>query len=108
MGTEGSGGDACFKASSPCFKNVVHAHMLSRQGETQVLVQARCLTPSVRPHLGDAGFLQLLLQLSPALVVGPSGQPLPDVCHQEHPEELCGFSHRRAAWSGKNQELLHL
>lgn len=52
MGTEGSGGDASFKAFSPCFKNVVHAHMLSRQGETQVLVQAGRLTQRVQPHLG--------------------------------------------------------
>lgn len=48
MGTEASGGDASFKAFSPCFKNVVHAHMLSRQGETQVLVQTG-LTPCVQP-----------------------------------------------------------
>lgn len=56
MGTEGSGGDDIFKAFSPYFKhplghsNAVHAHMLSRQRETEVLVQTGHLTSRVRPH----------------------------------------------------------
>lgn len=92
MGTEGSGGDASFKAFSACFKNVVHAHKVSRQGEAQVLAQTGCLTPCVQ--LGEAGFLQMPLQLSLGLVVVTSGQSLPGICHQEHPEEHCGFSQK--------------
>lgn len=82
------------KHFSPCFKNVVRAHKLSRQGEAQVLAQTGCLTLRVQPHLGESGFLQLPPQLSPSLVVVPSDQPLSGVCHQEHPEELCGFSQK--------------